>query len=181
MGVPLSQMWTVASYVIKQKMQRRGRYPLVLMLEPLFRCNLACAGCGKIQHPTETLRRHLSPEACFRAAFSLTLPHLEPYLIRTFRRVEQRIDGLRFDLLTNQLIDANVNLNVFETNPLLIARMDQLARNPILSAQLDDAHFERLYTKLIRFVSQGRLLRGSKQGVLIVERPDRGGQAPVAC
>ena len=51
MGVPISQMWTVASYVLKQRVQGRKRYPLVLMLEPLFRCNLACAGCGKIQYP----------------------------------------------------------------------------------------------------------------------------------
>jgi len=47
MSVPISQMYTVASYVIKQKLSGRKRYPLVLMLEPLFRCNLACAGCGK--------------------------------------------------------------------------------------------------------------------------------------
>ena len=48
MPVPVSQMWTVASYVIRQKLAGRKQYPLVLMLEPLFRCNLACAGCGKI-------------------------------------------------------------------------------------------------------------------------------------
>jgi len=51
MGVPVSQMWTVASYVLSQRLRGRKRYPLVLMLEPLFRCNLACAGCGKIQYP----------------------------------------------------------------------------------------------------------------------------------
>ena len=56
MSVPLSQMWTVASYVIRQKLAGRKRYPLVLMLEPLFRCNLACAGCGKIQYPAQILR-----------------------------------------------------------------------------------------------------------------------------
>ena len=51
MGVPLSQMWTVASYVLGKRLRGQRRYPLVLMLEPLFRCNLACAGCGKIQYP----------------------------------------------------------------------------------------------------------------------------------
>ena len=50
--------------------------------------------------------------------------------------------GLRFDLLTNQLVDANVNLNVFETNPLLIARMDQLSRNEQLQAQLKDTEWD---------------------------------------
>ncbi|MBV8205251.1 MAG: adenosyl-hopene transferase HpnH [Acidobacteria bacterium] len=67
MPVPISQSWTVASYVIKQKLGRRRRYPLVLMLEPLFRCNLACAGCGKIQYPAHILKKQLTPEECFRA------------------------------------------------------------------------------------------------------------------
>jgi len=67
MAVPISQMWTVATYVVRQKLAGRKRYPLVLMLEPLFRCNLACAGCGKIQYPAHILKKDLSPEECFRA------------------------------------------------------------------------------------------------------------------
>src|SRR3954454_19619159 len=67
MGVPVSQMWTVASYVLRQRFAGRERYPLVLMLEPLFRCNLACAGCGKIQYPAHILKKDLSPEQCFAA------------------------------------------------------------------------------------------------------------------
>ncbi|MCB9833896.1 MAG: adenosyl-hopene transferase HpnH [Planctomycetes bacterium] len=67
MSVPISQVWTVSSYILKQKLLRRKRYPLVLMLEPLFRCNLACAGCGKIQYPAHVLKRDLSPEDCFKA------------------------------------------------------------------------------------------------------------------
>ena len=67
MGVPVSQMWTVATYVIRQKMKGRKQYPLVLMLEPLLRCNLACAGCGKIQYPAHVLKKNLTPEECFRA------------------------------------------------------------------------------------------------------------------
>jgi MoaA/NifB/PqqE/SkfB family radical SAM enzyme len=51
----------------KQKIAGRKRYPLVLMLEPLFRCNLACAGCGKIQYPAHILKKNLSPEECFKA------------------------------------------------------------------------------------------------------------------
>lgn len=85
MGVPVSQMWTVASYVVRNKLRGRQRYPLVLMLEPLMRCNLACAGCGKIQHPAEILRRHLTPEQCFRAvdecgAPMVSIPGGEPLL-----------------------------------------------------------------------------------------------------
>ncbi len=67
MAVPVSQMWTVASYVVKQKLAGRQRYPLVVMLEILFRCNLACAGCGKIQYPAHILKRQLTPEECFKA------------------------------------------------------------------------------------------------------------------
>ncbi len=67
MPVPISQAWTVSSYILKQKLLRRKRYPLVLMLEPLFRCNLSCAGCGKIQYPPHILKRDLTPEQCFAA------------------------------------------------------------------------------------------------------------------
>jgi len=85
MAVPISQMTTVAGYVLRQKLRGRRRYPLVLMLEPLLRCNLACAGCGKIQHPPEILRRQLSPEQCFRAvdecgAPIVSIPGGEPLL-----------------------------------------------------------------------------------------------------
>jgi len=78
-------MWTVASYVVKQKLARRKRYPLVLMLEPLFRCNLACAGCGKIQYPAHILKRQLTPEQCFKAAEEcgapmVSIPGGEPLL-----------------------------------------------------------------------------------------------------
>ena len=66
--VPISQMVTVASYVLAQKLKGRKKYPLVLMLEPLFRCNLACAGCGKIQYPEHVLNRRLTPEQCWAAA-----------------------------------------------------------------------------------------------------------------
>src|SRR3984957_7798121 len=59
MAVPVSQMWTVASYVLRQKLAGRERYPLVLMLEPLFRCQLACAGCGQKQNPDALLKTDL--------------------------------------------------------------------------------------------------------------------------
>ncbi|MGH9175855.1 MAG: adenosyl-hopene transferase HpnH, partial [Vicinamibacterales bacterium] len=85
MGVPLSQMWTVAGYVLGRKIRGDRRYPLVLMLEPLFRCNLACAGCGKIQYPTEILKRNLTPQQSFDAAEEcgapiVSIPGGEPLL-----------------------------------------------------------------------------------------------------
>ena len=85
MAVPVSQMWTVATYVLKQRFRGRKRYPLVLMLEPLFRCNLACAGCGKIQYPGHVLKQQLSVDECLRAvdecgAPVVSIPGGEPLL-----------------------------------------------------------------------------------------------------
>jgi hopanoid biosynthesis associated radical SAM protein HpnH len=85
MPVPVSQMWTVSTYVLKQKLARRKQYPLVLMLEPLFRCNLACAGCGKIQYPAHILKKQLSAEECLRAvdecgAPMVSIPGGEPLM-----------------------------------------------------------------------------------------------------
>jgi len=96
MGVPISQMWTVASYVLKQRMAGKERYPLVLMLEPLFRCNLACAGCGKIQYPAHILKRHLAPDECFKAvdecgAPMVSIPGGEPLL---HPQIDKIVEGL---------------------------------------------------------------------------------------
>jgi hopanoid biosynthesis associated radical SAM protein HpnH len=96
MGVPISQMWTVASYIVGQKLRGNKHYPLVLMLEPLFRCNLACAGCGKIQYPPHILKRQLSPEQCWRAAEEcgapmVSIPGGEPLL---HPEITQIVEGL---------------------------------------------------------------------------------------
>jgi hopanoid biosynthesis associated radical SAM protein HpnH len=96
MGVPVSQMWTVATYVLGQKIKGRKRYPLVLMLEPLFRCNLACAGCGKIQYPAHVLKQNLSPEECFRAvdecgAPMVSIPGGEPLM---HPQIAEIVEGL---------------------------------------------------------------------------------------
>jgi hopanoid biosynthesis associated radical SAM protein HpnH len=68
MGIPVQQMAAVAKYVLKQRLAGRERYPLVLMLEPLFRCNLSCTGCGKIQYPASILKKNLSLADCLAAA-----------------------------------------------------------------------------------------------------------------
>ena len=96
MAVPVSQMWTVASYVIGQRIRGRKRYPLVLMLEPLFRCNLACAGCGKIQYPAHILKQQLTPEQCFAAvdecgAPMVSIPGGEPLM---HPQIDQIVKGL---------------------------------------------------------------------------------------
>jgi hopanoid biosynthesis associated radical SAM protein HpnH len=96
MAVPISQMWTVASYVVKKRLAGEKKYPLVLMLEPLFRCNLACAGCGKVQYPPHILKKELTPEECFAAieecgAPMVSLPGGEPLL---HKRIVEIVNGL---------------------------------------------------------------------------------------
>ncbi len=67
MGIPLRQKIQIGSYIIRQILRRRRRYPLVLMLEPLFRCNLACSGCGKIDYSDKILNKRLSVDECLSA------------------------------------------------------------------------------------------------------------------
>ena len=85
MAVPLRQQIRVGAYILKQRLKGRERYPLVLMLEPLFRCNLACAGCGKIDYPDAVLNRRLSVQDCVQAAEEcgapvVSIPGGEPLL-----------------------------------------------------------------------------------------------------
>ncbi len=68
MSLPFVQQYRLSRYVVEQKLRGKPRYPLVLMLEPLFRCNLSCAGCGKIAYPDDILNRRLSPAECFSAS-----------------------------------------------------------------------------------------------------------------
>ncbi len=85
MAIQLQQALAVGKYLVTQRLKGKKRFPLVLMLEPLFRCNLACSGCGKIQHPVDILKRHLTPEECFAAveecgAPVVSIPGGEPLL-----------------------------------------------------------------------------------------------------
>jgi hopanoid biosynthesis associated radical SAM protein HpnH len=85
-------MWTVASYVLSQRLRRRTRYPLVLMLEPLFRCNLACAGCGKIQYPAHILKKDMALEDALDAveecgAPMVSIPGGEPLMYGQIREL----------------------------------------------------------------------------------------------
>ena len=96
MPVPLNQVVRVGAYVVRQHLAGRRHYPLVLMLEPLFRCNLACAGCGKIDYPAEILNQRLSVEQCLGAAAECGAPVVaiaggEPLL---HKEMPQIVDGL---------------------------------------------------------------------------------------
>jgi len=95
LSIPLLQKLHVGSYLIRQNLSGRKRYPLVLMLEPLFRCNLACAGCGKIDYPAEILNQRLSVAECMEAIDECGAPVVviaggEPLL---HREIEQIVQG----------------------------------------------------------------------------------------
>ena len=96
MGVPVIQQVRVGAYILSQKLRGNARYPLVLMLEPLFRCNLACPGCGKIDYDDSILNKRLSVEECLAAvdecgAPVVSIPGGEPLLHREMDRIVEGI------------------------------------------------------------------------------------------
>lgn len=96
MGIPLRQTIRVGAYVVTQHLKGVRRYPLVLMLEPLFRCNLACAGCGKIDYPDPVLNQRLSVDDCLDAADECGAPVVvlaggEPLLHREIDKIAARL------------------------------------------------------------------------------------------
>lgn len=125
MPVPAIQMYKVASYVLGQKLRGNKRYPLVLMLEPLFRCNLSCAGCGKIQYPTNILKTQLSAEECLKAADEcgapmVAIPGGEPLLHPEIVEIVEGIiaQGRFVYMCTNALI-LEQNLDRFKPSKYL--------------------------------------------------------------
>src|SRR5262249_44969397 len=96
MRVPFFKEMHIGAYIFKQKLLGRRRYPLVLMLEPLFRCNLACVGCGKIDYPDPILNRRLSVKECLDAvdecgAPMVAIPGGEPLI---HREIGEIVKGL---------------------------------------------------------------------------------------
>jgi hopanoid biosynthesis associated radical SAM protein HpnH len=111
MAVPLNQALRVGAYVVRQHLLGRRRYPLVLMLEPLFRCNLACAGCGKIDYPSEILNQRLSVQDCLQAVDECGAPVVaiaggEPLLHKEMPQIVEAIlaRGKFVYLCTNALL-----------------------------------------------------------------------------
>jgi hopanoid biosynthesis associated radical SAM protein HpnH len=125
MAVPISQAWTVASYVISQKLKGNRHYPLVLMLEPLFRCNLACAGCGKIQYPDHILNKRLTPEQCWAAAEEcgapmVSIPGGEPLIHPEIDRiVEGLVAQKRYIYLCTNALLLKRKLDLFKPSKYL--------------------------------------------------------------
>ncbi|TDI63421.1 MAG: adenosyl-hopene transferase HpnH [Alphaproteobacteria bacterium] len=125
MGIPLKQQFDVGAYVLKQTLLRRKRYPLVLMLEPLFRCNLACAGCGKIDYPDSILNKRLTVEECMEAvdecgAPVVSIPGGEPLIHKEIAQIVSGIIARKkyVYLCTNALL-LEKKLSAFEPSPYL--------------------------------------------------------------
>ncbi len=126
MSVPLNQMIRVGAYVMKQRLRGVERYPLVLMLEPLFRCNLACAGCGKIDYPDAILNQRLSVKECLDAVDECGAPVVsiaggEPLLHREIEQIAEGIVARKVFvyLCTNALL-MDKKLDRFRPNPYFV-------------------------------------------------------------
>jgi hopanoid biosynthesis associated radical SAM protein HpnH len=125
MNIPFFKEVRIGAYLLKQKLLGRKRYPLVLMLEPLFRCNLACVGCGKIDYPDSILNRRLSVEECLQAvdecgAPMVAIPGGEPLIHRDIGEIVKGIVARRkfVSLCTNALL-LEKKLDLFEPSPYL--------------------------------------------------------------
>jgi hopanoid biosynthesis associated radical SAM protein HpnH len=110
-SVPLRQQLRVGSYIVKQKLKGRKRYPLVLMLEPLFQCNLACPGCGKIDYPKPILNKRLSVQECIDAAEEcgapvVSIPGGEPLIHKEIDQIVAELVKRKFYVIlcTNALL-----------------------------------------------------------------------------
>lgn len=123
MGIPLHQVARIGSYLLKNRLKGVKRYPMVLMLEPLFRCNLACAGCGKIDYPDEILNQRLSVDQCLEAVDECGAPVVvvaggEPLL---HKEIGQIIDGIiarkKYVYLCTNALLMEKKLDQFKPNP----------------------------------------------------------------
>jgi len=125
MTVPLIQQLSVARYIVGRKLRGVRRYPVVLMLEPLFRCNLACAGCGKIDYPDEILNRRLSVAECLAAvdecgAPIVSIPGGEPLIHKEIVRiVEGIVERKKFVYLCTNALLLKKRIHEFEPSPYL--------------------------------------------------------------
>ncbi|MEL6479858.1 MAG: adenosyl-hopene transferase HpnH [Pseudomonadota bacterium] len=125
MSIPIRQQIRVASYILGQKLRGNKRYPLVLMLEPLFKCNLACPGCGKIDYPELILGRRLSAEDCWKAAEEcgapmVAIPGGEPLIHKEIGEIVRGLVERKkyVSLCTNALL-LEKKLHLFEPSPYL--------------------------------------------------------------
>ena len=125
MSVPLLQQFRVGSYILGQKLKGNKKYPLVLMLEPLFKCNLACAGCGKIDYPKAILDKRLSYEECMQAAEECGSPMIsiaggEPLIHKEMKKIVQGfIQRKKFIYLCTNALLLDRKMDEYQPSPYL--------------------------------------------------------------
>ena len=126
MAIPLLQKLKIGTYVVRQHLSGRKRYPLVLMLEPLFRCNLACAGCGKIDYPDKILNQRLSVAQCLEAVDECGAPVVsiaggEPLI---HNELPQIVEGIiarkKFVYVCTNALLMEKKLSKFKPNPYFV-------------------------------------------------------------
>jgi len=125
-AIPLLQVARVGAYIVGKHLSRQKRYPLALMLEPLFRCNLACSGCGKIDYPDPILNQRLSVQQCLEAVDECGAPVVsiaggEPLLHKDMPQIVQGIIQRRkfVYLCTNALL-MEKKLDQYQPSPYFI-------------------------------------------------------------
>ena len=179
MGIPVIQLLRVGAYILKQKILGRSKYPLVLMVEPLFRCNLACAGCGKIDYPKEFLNQRtdillLSKikdifsesenlknfidfiKSQLEINFSLTTTGFEN------KTIKELIEILSFKIFKN--ID-----NIFTSKPELKSLFLEIDLNSNFGEKIVDEGYQPCYQEIIKSpqLSETKTLR-------VILLPDQG-------
>src|SRR5579864_2668984 len=123
MAVPLRQAMKVGAYVARQRIRHNDKFALVLQLEPLYQCNLACAGCGKIQHPDDILQRRLTVQQCIDAVEECEAPIVsiaggEPLVHREIDKIVRALlDRKRFVYLCTNAILMEKKLDLFKPSP----------------------------------------------------------------
>ena len=126
LSIPLLQKARIGAYIVRQQLASRKRYPLVLMLEPLFRCNLACAGCGKIDYPEEILNQRLSLAECLGAVDECGAPVVsiaggEPLLHKEIEAVVAGIiERRKFVYLCTNALLMKKRLSLFRPSPYFV-------------------------------------------------------------
>ncbi len=125
MGIPVKQQLTIAKYILSKRLKNVKRYPLVLMLEPLYQCNLACMGCGKIDYPKEILAKRMSIENALKAVDECGAPVVsiaggEPLIHEDLPTiVEQIIARKKYIYLCTNALLLKKRLHEFTPSPYL--------------------------------------------------------------
>jgi hopanoid biosynthesis associated radical SAM protein HpnH len=162
MALPFFKEMKIGAYLVKQKLAGNKRYPLVLMLEPLFRCNLACSGCGKIDYPDPILNRRLSVQECLDAvdecgAPMVAIPGGEPLIHKDIGEIVRGIVARKkfVSLCTNALL-LEKKLGEFEPSPYLFfsVHVDGIKKHHDKSVCMDGG-FERAISGVKAALAKG--------------------------